>query len=90
MAVRLAADVNSWVILFFCCSLFLSYALALNTEGDKDNVLPQGLGKPPPLLPTPPGPSSLQSVSLLGGPMGTPSPPVPLLPTPGQDISINC
>ncbi|KAM6937963.1 nuclear receptor coactivator 5 [Xenentodon cancila] len=57
---------------------------AVNAESDKDNVLPQGLGKPPPLLPTPAGPSQLQSLSVGGGPLGTPSPPVPLLPTPGS------
>ncbi|XP_061578302.1 nuclear receptor coactivator 5 [Cololabis saira] len=57
---------------------------AFNSEGDKDNALPQGLGKPPPLLPTPTGPSPLQALSVGGGPLGAPSPPVPLLPTPGS------
>ncbi|XP_042352740.1 nuclear receptor coactivator 5 [Plectropomus leopardus] len=55
---------------------------ATNTEGERDNMLPPGLGKPPPLLPTPPGPPQLQSA---GGPMMEPHPPpTPLLPSPGS------
>ncbi|XP_027898937.1 nuclear receptor coactivator 5 isoform X2 [Xiphophorus couchianus] len=55
-------------------------ALALGDEDDKGNMIPPGLGKPPPLLPTPPGP---QSASI--GSLGDHSPPVSvgLLPTPG-------
>ncbi|XP_054906825.1 nuclear receptor coactivator 5 [Poeciliopsis prolifica] len=58
-------------------------ALALGDEDDKGNMIPPGLGKPPPLLPTPPGPPP-QSASL--GSLGDHSPPVSvgLLPTPGS------
>uniref|UniRef100_A0A3B3UCF5 Anticodon-binding domain-containing protein n=1 Tax=Poecilia latipinna TaxID=48699 RepID=A0A3B3UCF5_9TELE len=61
-----------------------SYTLALGDEDDKGNMIPPGLGKPPPLLPTPPGPPP-QSASV--GSLGDHSPPVSvgLLPTPGQD-----
>lgn len=47
-------------------------------------MLPPGLGKPPPLLPTPPGPPQPQSAGG-GGPMVDHSPPspAPLLPSPG-------
>lgn len=58
---------------------------ASNSEGEKGIMLPPGLGKPPPLLPTPSGPPQPQPASLTGGPMGdhaSPSP-VPLLPSPG-------
>ncbi|XP_017294854.1 nuclear receptor coactivator 5 isoform X2 [Kryptolebias marmoratus] len=60
-------------------------AVALDTEEDKADMLPPGLGKPPPLLPTPPGPAQSQSASLAGGSLmdHSPSPPAPLLPTPG-------
>ncbi|XP_008298948.1 nuclear receptor coactivator 5 isoform X2 [Stegastes partitus] len=59
---------------------------ASNTEGERGNMLPPGLGKPPPLLPTPPGPPPPQSGS--GGPMVDlpPPPPVPLLPSPGAPL----
>ncbi|XP_026168005.1 nuclear receptor coactivator 5 [Mastacembelus armatus] len=57
---------------------------ASNTAGERGNMLPPGLGKPPPLLPTPPGPPQPQSAAA-GGPMvdhtTTPS---PLLPSPGS------
>ncbi|XP_070687606.1 nuclear receptor coactivator 5 [Pempheris klunzingeri] len=55
------------------------------TEGERDNMLPPGLGKPPPLLPTPPGPPQPQSASG-GGPLmdHPPPPPAPLLPSPGS------
>lgn len=55
-----------------------------NTEGERGNMLPPGLGKPPPLLPTPPGPPQPQSGA--GGPMmdHTSTPPTPLLPSPGS------
>ncbi|XP_047453417.1 nuclear receptor coactivator 5 isoform X2 [Mugil cephalus] len=45
----------------------------------------QGLGKPPPLLPTPPGPPQ-PSATVSGGSMldHSPSPPAPLLPLPGS------
>uniref|UniRef100_A0A3P8U459 Si:ch211-216l23.2 n=1 Tax=Amphiprion percula TaxID=161767 RepID=A0A3P8U459_AMPPE len=57
---------------------------ASNAEGERGNMLPPGLGKPPPLLPTPPGPPPPQPGA--GGPMLDlpPPPPVPLLPTPGS------
>ncbi|XP_047236702.1 nuclear receptor coactivator 5 [Girardinichthys multiradiatus] len=59
-------------------------ALALDDEDDKGNMIPPGLGKPPPLLPTPPGPTQPQSASVAGS-IGERSPPasVGLLPTPG-------
>uniref|UniRef100_UPI0037E81BEB nuclear receptor coactivator 5 n=1 Tax=Semicossyphus pulcher TaxID=241346 RepID=UPI0037E81BEB len=59
---------------------------ATNTEGQRGNMLPPGLGKPPPLLPTPPGPPQPQSSAGGGGPMmDHPSPsPSPLLPSPGS------
>ncbi|KAG8012895.1 Nuclear receptor coactivator 5, partial [Nibea albiflora] len=55
-----------------------------NTEGERGNMLPPGLGKPPPLLPTPPGPPQPQSAG--GAPMmdHNPPPPTPLLPPPGS------
>lgn len=58
---------------------------ASSTEGERGNMLPPGLGKPPPLLPTPPGPPQPQSATGAVGPMGnhSPPPPVPLLPSPG-------
>ncbi|XP_039989015.1 nuclear receptor coactivator 5 [Xiphias gladius] len=58
---------------------------ASNIEGERGNMLPPGLGKPPPLLPTPPGPPQPQSAAG-GGPMGdhSPPPPAPLLPSPGS------
>lgn len=68
-----------------CLRLF--EAVALDAEEDKGEMLPPGLGKPPPLLPTPPGPAPLQSTSLAGGSLMDHSPPIPapLLPTPGRD-----
>ncbi|KAM9854740.1 uncharacterized protein ACBR49_003271 [Aulostomus maculatus] len=58
---------------------------ASNTEGESGSSLPPGLGKPPPLLPTPPGPPQTQSAGA-GGPLVEHSPPVPapLLPSPGS------
>ncbi|GAA6229783.1 nuclear receptor coactivator 5 isoform X1 [Lates japonicus] len=58
---------------------------ASNIEGERGNMLPPGLGKPPPLLPTPPGPPQPQS-AVGGGPMVDHSPPspAPLLPSPGS------
>lgn len=49
-------------------------------------MLPPGLGKPPPLLPTPPGPSQPQSaLGVGGGVVDHPAPSrAPLLPSPGQ------
>ncbi|XP_061773079.1 nuclear receptor coactivator 5 isoform X4 [Nerophis ophidion] len=47
-----------------------------SNEDKKDKALPSVLGKPPPLLPTPPGPPPIQSFGETGRPM-------PLLPTPG-------
>lgn len=57
---------------------------ASNTEGERGNMLPPGLGKPPPLLPTPPGPRQPQPGA--GGPMvdHVPTSPSPLLPSPGS------
>ncbi|XP_022605576.1 nuclear receptor coactivator 5-like [Seriola dumerili] len=54
-----------------------------NIEGERGNMLPPGLGNPPPLLPTPPGPPQPQSAGG-GGPMvdHSPPPPAPLLPSP--------
>ncbi|XP_034390772.1 nuclear receptor coactivator 5 [Cyclopterus lumpus] len=58
---------------------------ASNTEGQRGNMLPPGLGKPPPLLPTPPGPPQPQSAAGAGGPlMDHPLQPAPLLPSPGS------
>uniref|UniRef100_A0A1A8EKI1 Nuclear receptor coactivator 5 n=1 Tax=Nothobranchius korthausae TaxID=1143690 RepID=A0A1A8EKI1_9TELE len=59
-------------------------AMALDTEVEKGEMVPSGLGKPPPLLPTPPGPT--QPAPLQGGSLlefSQPSP-APLLPTPGS------
>ncbi|XP_061826260.1 uncharacterized protein [Nerophis lumbriciformis] len=50
--------------------------VASSNEDKKDKVLPSVLGKPPPLLPTPPGPPPIQ-------PFGETGRPMPLLPTPG-------
>ncbi|XP_077371977.1 nuclear receptor coactivator 5 isoform X1 [Festucalex cinctus] len=57
---------------------------ASNSGEQKDTVLSSGLGKPPPLLPTPLGPP--QCVSEAGRPLLDCSPPtpMPLLPTPGS------
>ncbi|KAJ4938167.1 hypothetical protein JOQ06_002793 [Pogonophryne albipinna] len=58
------------------------HAQASHAEGKRGNMLPPGLGKPPPLLPTPPG--LLQPQSSAGaGPMMNHSP-TPLLPSPGS------
>lgn len=53
-------------------------------------MLPPGLGKPPPLLPTPPGPPQLQSTGGVGGPMvDLPTPQrTPLLPSPGWNVEL--
>ncbi|TNN51274.1 Nuclear receptor coactivator 5 [Liparis tanakae] len=57
---------------------------ASNTEGQRGNMLPPGLGKPPPLLPTPPGPPQPQSGGGAGGSlMDHPLQPAPLLSSPG-------
>ncbi|XP_041853067.1 nuclear receptor coactivator 5 isoform X2 [Melanotaenia boesemani] len=64
----------------------LEHVEASNPEGDRPNMLPPGLGKPPPLLPTPPGPPQPLSGSLAGGSvddLSAPAP-VPLLPSPGS------
>ncbi|XP_037538506.1 nuclear receptor coactivator 5 [Nematolebias whitei] len=58
-------------------------AVALDTVESKGDMVPPGLGKPPPLLPTPPGPPQPQSASLAGGSLIDLSSPAPLLPTPG-------
>lgn len=73
-------SLNKWLQF----AVFSFSALALGDEDDKGNMIPPGLGKPPPLLPTPPGPPP-QSASI--GSLGDHSPPVSvgLLPTPGQD-----
>ncbi|XP_054631392.1 nuclear receptor coactivator 5 isoform X2 [Dunckerocampus dactyliophorus] len=49
-----------------------------NSKEEKDKVLPSVLGKPPPLLPTPPGPPQSPCEA------GRPPPPMPLLPSPGS------
>ncbi|XP_034541777.1 nuclear receptor coactivator 5 [Notolabrus celidotus] len=64
----------------------LEHVQVSNTEGQRGNMLPPGLGKPPPLLPTPPGPPQPQSQAGAGGnlmdhPSSSPS---PLLPSPGS------
>ncbi|KAM9351948.1 uncharacterized protein ABDE67_006802 [Symphorus nematophorus] len=61
---------------------------ASNTEGKRGNMIPPGLGKPPPLLPTPPGPPQPQSAAGAGGSMmDHPTPPsIPLLPSPGSHL----
>lgn len=67
-------------------SFFLfSFFLACNIEGERGNMIPPGLGKPPPLLPTPPGPPSHPSATGPGGSMIEQPPllPTPLLPSPG-------
>ncbi|XP_069028923.1 nuclear receptor coactivator 5 [Embiotoca jacksoni] len=59
---------------------------ASGTAGERGNMLlPAGLGKPPPLLPTPPGPPQPPS-AVVGGSLVDLSPPapVPLLPSPGS------
>lgn len=55
-------------------------------EGERGYMLPPGLGKPPPLLPTPPGPSQPQStLGVGGGVVDHPTPSrAPLLPSPGS------
>nr|XP_020460060.1 nuclear receptor coactivator 5-like [Monopterus albus] len=57
---------------------------ASSTEGERGNKVPPGLGKPPPLLPTPSG--TPQPQSAVGGPpmVERSSPPTPLLPSPGS------
>ncbi|XP_020496158.2 nuclear receptor coactivator 5 isoform X1 [Labrus bergylta] len=59
---------------------------ASNTEGQRGNMLPPGLGKPPPLLPTPPGPPQPMSSGGAGGSMmdHSSTSPSPLLPSPGS------
>ncbi|XP_034032866.1 nuclear receptor coactivator 5 [Thalassophryne amazonica] len=66
----------------------LDHAQATNTKGEKGNALPRSLGKPPPLLPTPPGPPQLLCATdaaddLLGLEDSLPQP-SPLLPLPGS------
>lgn len=76
------------VLIFFPISysilILLLLPLASSSEGERGNMLPPGLGKPPPLLPTPPGPPQ-PSATVSGGSMldHSPSPPAPLLPLPG-------
>ncbi len=70
----------------YCGSLiFVYFSPATNTEGERDNMLPPGLGKPPPLLPTPPGPPQTQSAAGAGGSMSDHQPTTSgaLLPSPG-------
>ncbi|XP_068595835.1 nuclear receptor coactivator 5 isoform X2 [Brachionichthys hirsutus] len=58
------------------------HAQATNAEGERGNMLPPGLGKPPPLLPTPPVPPQPQSAAEAGM-MELSTPPRPaLLPSP--------
>ncbi|XP_015252885.1 nuclear receptor coactivator 5 [Cyprinodon tularosa] len=58
-------------------------ALELDDEDDKGNMIPPGLGKPPPLLPTPPSSVQPQSSSGSHGNLSS-STSVGLLPTPGS------
>jgi hypothetical protein len=68
------------------------HAQASTAEGARGNMLPPGLGKPPPLLPTPVGPPQLQSgsgsgsVGLLAEALAdhSPSQPTPLLGSSGS------
>nr|XP_046250772.1 nuclear receptor coactivator 5 isoform X2 [Scatophagus argus] len=64
----------------------LEHIQASTAEGERGNMLPPGLGKPPPLLPTPPGPPQTQSAAGAGGAvMDHSTPPrAPLLPSPGS------
>lgn len=55
---------------------------ASNCDGERRSAASSGLGKPPPLLPTPPGPPQIQNSSV--GLMGDHPPPVPLLSSPGS------
>uniref|UniRef100_UPI003AAFDDAF nuclear receptor coactivator 5 isoform X1 n=1 Tax=Centroberyx gerrardi TaxID=166262 RepID=UPI003AAFDDAF len=63
---------------------------ASTIEGERGNMLPPGLGKPPPLLPTPPGPPQPQPGPGAAGPLPEPlvdhppPQPTPLLPSPGS------
>ncbi|XP_068170107.1 nuclear receptor coactivator 5 isoform X2 [Antennarius striatus] len=57
---------------------------ATNAEGERGNMLPPGLGKPPPLLPTPPVPPQPQSTSDAGMMEHSTLPRPPLLPLPGS------
>ncbi|KAM9375483.1 nuclear receptor coactivator 5 [Pholidichthys leucotaenia] len=61
---------------------------ASTTEGEVGSVIPPGPGKPPPLLPTPPGPPELLSANVGGGSMVglSQSQPAPLLPLPGTHL----
>ncbi|XP_028264441.1 nuclear receptor coactivator 5 [Parambassis ranga] len=61
------------------------YIQASTTEVEGESMLPSGLGKPPPLLPTPPGPPQPQSATVARGSLvdHSPPPPAPLLPSPG-------
>uniref|UniRef100_A0A3Q2PZ77 Nuclear receptor coactivator 5-like n=1 Tax=Fundulus heteroclitus TaxID=8078 RepID=A0A3Q2PZ77_FUNHE len=53
-----SSTVSQTVVVYSLALLVL--ALALDGEDDKGNMIPPGLGKPPPLLPTPPGPAQGQ------------------------------
>lgn len=57
----------------------LEHIQACNAEGLRGSMLPPGLGKPPPLLPTPPGPPSQNPTGAADHPS-----PSPLLPPPGS------
>ncbi|KAF6722074.1 Nuclear receptor coactivator 5 [Oryzias melastigma] len=65
-----------------------NYVQVSNVEVDGGNASPSTLGKPPPLLPTPPRPLQPQSASLAGSLLGehSPSLPLPLLPSPGSHL----
>lgn len=65
------------------CSLF--FCAAFKAEGERGNILPPGLRKPPPLLPTPPRPPLPLSKSEVDAAMDVPSGSrAPLLPSPGR------
>uniref|UniRef100_A0A8C7Z0F7 Nuclear receptor coactivator 5-like n=1 Tax=Oryzias sinensis TaxID=183150 RepID=A0A8C7Z0F7_9TELE len=61
-----------------------NYVQVSNAEADGGNASPSGLGKPPPLLPTPPRPLQPQPAGLMGE--HSPSLPLPLLPSPGSHL----
>lgn len=67
---------------------FSLFCPAFKAEGERGNILPPGLRKPPPLLPTPPRPPPPQSKSEVDAAMDVPpGSRAPLLPSPGRPPS---
>lgn len=60
---------------------FVLLCPAFKAEGDRGSILPTGLRKPPPLLPTPPQPKTDVDAGAADTPSGSRA---PLLPSPGQ------